>query len=131
MTETDKQPRILLIDDDRFLLDMYSLKFKKSGLEIETSSSTARALEKIRSGKTYDIMLLDIVMPGMDGLEFLETVRKEGLVKETVIIMLTNQQEDYQKAQALEVDGYIIKATMIPSEVVEYVLKTYKDKKKS
>lgn len=130
MSEDKSQIRILLIDDDKFLLDMYSLKFKKSGLEIDTSSSTASALEKIRGGKTYDIVVMDIIMPGMDGLELLEIIRKEKLIPNSTIIMLTNQADDVEKAKNLNVDGYIIKATTIPSEVVEQVLTIFKNKTK-
>ena len=128
MSEPNKQPKILLIDDDRFLLDMYLLKFKKSGFEIDTSSSSANALDKLREGQAYDVILLDIIMPGMDGLELLKTVREEKLVPKAAIIMLTNQADDFEKAKAFGVDGYIIKATMIPSEVVSKVLEVYNKK---
>ena len=128
MTE-NKSLKILLIDDDHFLLDMYSLKFKKSGLDIDVSASSQAALEKIKSGNKYDIILLDIIMPGMDGLEFLKTLREQKLASTSVIIMLTNQADDFEKAKELDIDGYIIKATTIPSEVVEQVLSLYKAKK--
>lgn len=128
MTE-DSQIKILLIDDDKFLLDMYSMKFKKAGLEIDTSSNSLSALDKIRSNK-YDIVLMDIIMPGMDGLELLKKIRDEKLISESTIIMLTNQADDFEKAKELGVDGYIIKATTIPSEVVEQVLTVYKSKQK-
>ncbi len=123
------QIKILLIDDDKFLLDMYSMKFKKSGLEIDTSSNSLSALEKIRTNK-YEIILMDIIMPGMDGLELLKKIREEKLLPESTIIMLTNQADDFEKAKVLGVDGYIIKATTIPSEVVDQVLSVYKGKQK-
>ncbi len=126
MTDENKL-KILLIDDDKFLLDMYLLKFKRSGLEIDTSANSLAALEKIRQN-TYDIILLDIIMPGMDGLELLKVVRDEKLAPTATVIMLTNQADDYQKAKELGCDGYIIKATTIPSEVVEQVLSIYKTK---
>lgn len=130
MEAEKKNLKILLIDDDRFLLDMYILKFKKSGLDIDTASNGTNALEKIRSGEKYDIILSDIIMPGMDGLELLNAIRTEKILPNATIIMLTNQADDYDKAKALGVDGYIIKATTIPSEVVEKVLAIYKNKKK-
>lgn len=125
-----KQIKILLVDDDKFLLDMYSLKFKKSGLDIDVSSTTQGAYEKLNNGEEYDIVLLDIIMPGMDGVELLQKIRVEKLAKESVIIMLTNQADDYEKAKSLGVDGYIIKASTVPSEVVEKVISIYKDNKK-
>jgi two-component system, OmpR family, alkaline phosphatase synthesis response regulator PhoP len=120
--------KILLIDDDKFLLDMYSLKFKKAGLEIDTSSTSTGALEKIRDNSEYNILLLDIIMPGMDGIELLGKIRQEKLAPKAAVIMLTNQADDVEKARALGVDGYIIKATTIPSEVVDQVLTIYKNK---
>ena len=129
MEKEEKKLKIILIDDDRFLLDMYSLKFRKSGLEVDTSSNSQNALDKFKSGNIYDIILLDIIMPGMDGLELLRVMKEEKLAKDSVIIMLTNQADDFDKAKDLNVDGYIIKATTIPSEVVIQVLSIYKNKK--
>ncbi len=130
MTDNQKNLKILLVDDDRFLLDMYLLKFKKSGLDIDTASNGISALEKIKANSDYDMVLMDIIMPGMDGLELLKKIREEKLLTKAVVIMLTNQADDEEKAKAIGVDGYIIKATMIPSEVVEKVLSIYHNKKK-
>ncbi len=121
-----KKIKVFLVDDDRFLLDMYSLKFKKSDIDIETCSNSTDALEKIRTSGGFDIILLDIIMPGMDGVELLKKIRDEKLVPDTKIIMLTNQADDFEKAKLLGVDGYIVKATTIPSEVVEQVVSIYK-----
>ena len=127
MEETDKvenKMNVLLVDDDKFLLDMYTLKFKESGCAVEAIADPLAALEKLRKGETPGIILLDVVMPAMTGFEFLEIVRKEGLAKTSTIIMLTNQgqQEDIDKAMALGAAGYIIKASAIPSEVLAKTL---------
>ncbi|HEY4509204.1 MAG TPA: response regulator [Candidatus Paceibacterota bacterium] len=130
MKEEDKKLKILIVDDDRFLLDMYSLKFKKYGLEVDAMGSSLSALDKLRTGSVYDILILDIIMPSIDGLEFLKRVREEKLVPSAIVIMLTNQADDFEKAKNLDIDGYIIKATTIPSEVVDQVLAVYKSKHK-
>ncbi len=121
----------MIVDDDKFLLDMYSLKFSKTGYEVETSDSTDTALKKIQAGYTPDVLLVDIVMPGMDGIDFVAVLRKEKLVPRAIIIMLTNQgtSEDIGHSQKLDVDGYIVKATTIPSEVLEQVKKICASKK--
>jgi len=128
----DKAQKILLVDDDKFLLDMYALKFSKNGYEVNTAQGTEEALRVIRNGFDPDILLVDIVMPGMDGIEFISVLRKEGLVKKAVIVMLTNQglPDDIARAKALNVDGYIIKATTVPSEVFAEVEKIYAGRKK-
>jgi CheY-like chemotaxis protein len=120
--------RILLIDDDRFLLDMYSLKFKKSGVSMDTSASSTDALAKLRNGGQYDIIILDIIMPTMDGLELLQIMRDDKILPKATVVMLTNQADEIEKAKALGADGYIIKATTIPSEVVAQVLDIHKKK---
>lgn len=119
-----KNYSILLVDDDKFLLDMYSLKFKNGGCTVEAISDSALALDKLRKGFAPDIILLDVVMPGMSGFELLETVKKENLAKGATIVMLSNQglQEDIDKGMQLGASGYIIKASSIPSEVLQKTL---------
>jgi CheY-like chemotaxis protein len=129
---TGKPPKkIFIIDDDKFLLDMYSLKFNKAGYEVKTADSTEEALKVLRDGFVPDVILSDIVMPGQDGLEMVGTIRKERLTPKSVVIMLTNQgaPEDIARAQKLNVDGYIVKATTIPSEVLAEVEKICNSKK--
>lgn len=123
--------KILLVDDDQFLLDMYAIKFNKSGYEVKVSSSTVLALKIIKEGYVPDVILSDIVMPEIDGLEFVSTIRKDNLIQNSVIIMLTNQgaSDDVARAKKLNVDGYIIKATTVPSEVLIQVEKICASKK--
>ena len=119
----EHKKKIFIIDDDNFLLDMYVVKFKERGFDVSTSLDTKEALTKLREGLSPDIILLDIVMPGIDGLEFLEIVRKENLAGDSLKIILSNQWEesDIKKAKELGADDYIVKANVIPSEVLEKV----------
>lgn len=123
--QAQKGKKILFVDDDKFLLDMYALKFSKNGYDVKTADNAEAALRLLKSGFVPDIMLVDIVMPGMDGLEFVSVCEKEGLSKHSVVIMLTNQgnPEDIAKAKSSDVDGYIVKAMTIPSEVLAEVEK--------
>lgn len=116
---------VLLVDDDKFLLDMYRKKFEQSGIDVDVAVGSQEALAKLRGGANPGILMLDIIMPTMDGLELLETIRKESLAKDSVVIMLTNEsdREKIEKAKSLGIQGYIVKATSIPSEVVEEALK--------
>ncbi len=118
------QPKkALFVDDDRFLLDMYALKFSKAGYEVKTADSMEAGLKVLRDGFEPDVMMVDIVMPGPDGLEFMGAVRKEKLAASAAVVMLTNQgsSDDIARAKKLNVDGYIVKATSIPSEVLAEV----------
>lgn len=125
------EKKILVIDDDKFLLDMYSLKFTKAGYTVSVADSTDAALKLLREGLVPDVVLADIVMPGMDGLDMIAVVRSEKLIPKAAIIMLTNQgaSDDVARARKLNVDGYIVKATTIPSEVLAEVEKIRNSKK--
>lgn len=120
-----KKYTVLIVDDDKFLLDMYRKKFEREGSTVDVAVGSEEALVKLRGDANPDILILDIIMPGMDGIGLLETIRKEKLVPNSAIIMLTNEsnQDKIEKAKSLGIKGYIIKATYIPSEVVEEVLK--------
>jgi CheY-like chemotaxis protein len=110
---------IFLVDDDRFLLDMYAVKFKAAGHEVTAFQGGTAVLDALRKGGTPDALLLDVVMPEIDGFEVLDAIRKEKLGGAMKVIMLTNQGQpsDIERATQLKVDGYIIKASAIPSEV--------------
>lgn len=111
---------ILLIDDDKFLVDMYAVKFTQSGFNAHAALSVAEALKTLRDGFPADVILLDLIMPGEDGFSFLETMRKEKIAPKAVIIALTNEMNDAEQAKVMELGAsrYIVKATMLPSEVV-------------
>jgi CheY-like chemotaxis protein len=126
-----KNLKVLIVDDDKFLLGMYSLKFANQGFQVETCMGSMTALEKLREGFRPDILLLDVVMPYLDGLDLLKKIREEKLAPDSIVIMLTNQSQssDIERAKDLEVDGYIVKASTIPSEVLHEVEKIYNKKK--
>lgn len=111
--------RLYLVDDDRFLLDMYAVKFKAAGHEVTAFSSGEEVLTALREQPAPDAVLLDIVMPGVDGFGVLDAIKKEQLAQTTKVIVLSNQgqESDIAKAKELGAVGYIVKASAIPSEV--------------
>jgi CheY-like chemotaxis protein len=111
--------RIYLVDDDRFLLDMYAVKFKNAGHEVRAFQDGQEMLEALRKDPAPDALLLDIVMPAMTGFDLLAAIRREKLAPSTKCIVLSNQGQDsdIEKAKELGAAGYIIKASAIPSEV--------------
>lgn len=112
---------IYLVDDDRFLLDLYVVKFKNAGHEVTAFGGGQELLTALRKedAKVPDAILLDVIMPGMTGFETLEVIRKEHLAQGAKIIFLSNQGQDsdIETTKNLAADGYIIKASVIPSEV--------------
>lgn len=116
----ENNKKILIIDDDNFLLDMYALKFTKSNFDVTTALGPEPALEQLRSGLKPDVILLDIVMPVMDGFELMEKMKEESLASQAVRIILSNrgQPSDIARGEALGASGYIVKATSTPTEVI-------------
>ena len=131
MNEKENKKSILLVDDDEFLLDMYSLKFREEGFAIDIASSGQQALDKIRKG-VFSVILLDIVMPALDGFEVLQQLKKENLALSSIIIILSNlgQKEDIERGMQLGANDYVIKAHFTPREVVEKVKYHLSQKKK-
>lgn len=119
-----KKYKILIIDDDKFLSDMYVIKFKEEGFDVVAASGSSDTLDKLEQEKDFDIVLMDVVMPKMDGFELLEKIKTENLAEGANIIMLSNlgQKSDVEKGYELGADGYIIKAGTTPSGVVKKTL---------
>jgi CheY-like chemotaxis protein len=121
--EGDKK-KILIVDDDSFLLDMYAFKFSQNNFEVHTVSDGAQALEKLKGGLLPDIILIDVIMPGMDGFEVLQKVNDDKLSPNAIKIILSNksQQADIDRGNSLGVSGYIVKANSTPAEVIDQVI---------
>lgn len=119
-----EKKKILIVDDDSFLLDMYALKFSQNNFEVHTAESAAQALEKLKGGLQPEVILLDIIMPEMDGFEMLEVINKEKLSPTSVKIILSNksQQTDIDQGNSLGAAGYIVKANSTPLEVINQVV---------
>ena len=120
--EQDKLPKkVLIVDDDRDLLDMYTLKFKENGFDVIEAFGSVDALSKLKEGFVPDMLILDVVMPSMDGFELLTHIKNEKLAEGAKIMMLSNlgQPADIERGRSLGAHGYVIKASATPSEVVE------------
>lgn len=119
--------RILLIEDDPFLVEIYATKFKESGFVIEVAKDGNQAISMLQESKP-DLVLLDIVMPKMDGFEFLRRIKKSSDLMNIPAVFLTNlgQKEEVEKGLKLGAVDYLVKAHFTPSEVVERVKKILK-----
>lgn len=118
--------KILLIEDDPFLADIYNTKLKEAGYSVSIAIDGEDGLKKTKELKP-DLILLDIVLPNVDGWEFLERIKKvkpEGL--EVVILSNLGQKEEIEKGLSLGATKYLVKAHYTPSEVVAEVKKILK-----
>lgn len=117
-----KKNIVALIEDDPLIAEMYTTKFIKEGYDIKHAADGFEGLELVKKEKP-DIILLDIIMPKMDGFQVLQELRKEAAFKNTPVIMLTNlgQEEDVQKGRALGATDYFIKTNFTPAAIVDKV----------
>ncbi|HLN18966.1 MAG TPA: response regulator [Patescibacteria group bacterium] len=120
----EEKKKILIVEDDSFVMDIYRTKLIQEGMEVETADNGMEALKKIEKLQP-DLILLDIVMPYVDGLEVLKKVRAMEDKKNIPIVLLTNlsQKEEVDQGLALGANDYLIKSHFTPSEVLEKINK--------
>ena len=118
---------IYLVDDDRFLLDLYAVKFKNAGHEVSVFNSGEELLAALRKegAAMPQAILLDLIMPGIGGFEALEAIRKENLASGVKLIVLSNQglDSDIERAKQLLLDAYLSKASVMPPSVLADLLR--------
>ncbi|MDN5819836.1 MAG: response regulator [bacterium] len=115
---------ILIIEDDRFIGEMYVRSLKKDGYEVDWMVDGNDGLVAARN-KQYDLMLLDVMLPERRGTEILEILRngKEDLIPNTRVIVLTNFEQDDESRSAMEnrADAYLIKAEITPKKLISVI----------
>jgi len=113
---------ILLVEDDKFIIDIYTRKLKKAGFSVEIARDGEEALRKVKSIKP-DLLILDIVLPNIDGWEIIKRIKKDKKLKDLKIVALTNLQrgEDIERGKSLGITGYFVKAHYTPSQIVEEI----------
>lgn len=123
-SSSEDKIKILLIEDDPFLLSMYNTKFEMENFKVVTADDGEKGL-KLAQKEAPDIILLDIMLPKMDGFGVLRALRADEKMKRIPVILLTNlsQKEKVKEGLALGADDYLIKAHFMPSEVVEKIKK--------
>ena len=106
----------MIVEDDSFVMDIYQTKLAQAGFDIIEAANGLEAI-KILETENPDLILLDILMPYMDGMEVLEKIKKEERFKNTPVILLTNlsQQEEVKHGLELGARDYLIKSHFTPS----------------
>lgn len=114
--------KVLLVEDDATLIDMYSLKFKEEGYNLLVADNGEAGLA-LALKEVPDVILLDIMMPKMDGFAVLAEIKKNANTKNIPVLMLSNlgQTADVEKGEKMGAKDYIVKASMTPTQVVEKV----------
>lgn len=118
--------KVLIIEDDAMISSMYKTKLEQDGYQVECANNGAEGLEKAKSADA-DIILLDVIMPQLDGFSVLEELRSKMGIK-VPIIMLTNlgTEEDREKGAKMGATDYLVKSSITPAQVSELVAKNLK-----
>lgn len=120
---------ILLVEDDTMVSSIYQAKFEADGFRVLIAQDGASGLDLAKKGKP-DIIMLDVILPGLDGFSVLEGVKKDKATKSTPVIMLTNlgTEEDKAKGKKMGAVDYLVKASLTPAEVSDKIRKILKIK---
>ena len=118
--------KVLLVEDDPFLIDIYSTKLSESGFEVHLAKDGGDALDSCKKFKP-DVIILDIVLPHTDGWQILKQLKAEEGLKDVKIIILSNlsQKEEVEKGLSLGADKYLIKSDYTPTQVVGEISKFF------
>lgn len=114
--------KILIVEDDKFLRELIAKKLSEEGFIVEEASDGEEGIRKIKEGRP-DLILLDLILPSIDGFEVLEKIKKDLETKPIPVIILSNlgQKEDIERGLKLGAFDYLVKAHFTPGEVIEKV----------
>jgi len=114
---------VLVVEDDHFLSDIYKVQFLSHGCEVKVAEDGNKALEILKTFKP-DIILLDLIMPGMDGFDFLEAFAKHPDRKKVKVYVLSNlgQESEKQRCQAYGIKKFFVKTDTSFGQIINEVL---------
>jgi len=122
--------KILMIEDDMAIVDIYKTALEAKGFSVDVANYGEEAKEKFKKvekgeEKKPDLILLDIVLPDVNGIDLLAEMRKKKILADIPVFALTNYSDEELKKQgsSLNVEEYIIKAEKLPGEVADMVKK--------
>lgn len=117
--------KILLVEDDDMISSVYKIKFEADGFKVLIAADGAKGLELAKKEKP-DIIMLDVILPGLDGFSVLEEIKKDKITRSIPVIMLTNlgTADDKIKGQKMGALDYLVKASLTPGQISEKIEKT-------
>ncbi|HSX52779.1 MAG TPA: response regulator [Patescibacteria group bacterium] len=119
---TTQSKRLLCIEDEHFISELYARALTKAGYDVKVIIDGAEGLAEAKTGH-YDIILLDLMVPNLDGIQILRQLRELQPPISSKIIITTNLEEDPEHRHEIEkqADGYLIKAEITPRQLVEFL----------
>lgn len=131
MKNKEKPKAVLIVDDDKFICDIYEKIFTKENIKTKILHSGKEMVDKLeKKDEIYDVIILDIFMSEMDGFEALENAQEKNLLsKETVLIVLSNQTDKIAQEKALKLGAnkFIVKSSLLPEEIAKEVIEIYQE----
>ena len=120
--KTQSTKKILVVEDEEYIRDLYVQILQKEGYLVDSASDGEEAFMKM-SKKEYDLILLDIILPKIDGLQVLEKLKKESIKITAPVVLLTNLSQEVVVAKAMNygVRGYMVKSDLTPSDILTEV----------
>lgn len=112
--------KILIIEDEKAMSDLVSIRFKVEGFEVDQAFNLTEAKQKLATGSKYDVILTDYLLPDGDLVEFLTQLRADPTLKDLPIVIMTNYVEDLNndKLKSLGVLDILIKYQVVPAQMV-------------
>ncbi len=122
--EANKKRKILIVEDDKFLRELMSQKLLNEKFEVEEAIDGENGLKKMKE-KRPDLVLLDLILPGVDGFEVLAKMREDPSLESIPVIILSNlgQREDIERGLKLGASDYLVKARFTPGEIIDKIKK--------
>jgi DNA-binding response OmpR family regulator len=122
-----KNKKILVVEDDPMISSMYKTKFEVDGFDVFIADNGVIGLELAKKEKP-DIIVLDVILPQLDGFSVLEKIKQDKTIKDTPVIMLTNlgTEEDKAKGEKMGALDYLVKASLTPGEVSKKIKQALK-----
>lgn len=129
MDEVKKTTQVLIVEDDRFLRDLLQQKLTKEGFNTIAAVDGEEGLRMAKE-KTPQLILLDLILPGVDGFEVLHKMKSDDTLRAIPVIVLSNlgQKEDMERAMSAGADDFMVKAHFTPTEIVSKVRELIKEK---
>lgn len=118
--QSNNKKMILIVEDDTVIGNVLNLKLKSEGYHVDSATDGKEGLEFL-TATTYDLVILDLIMPIMDGFEVLEAVNDQNIQAHIVVMSNLGQHEDIEKAKQLGAKDYLIKANTPLNKIVEYI----------
>jgi len=120
ITKSGKRKKILIVEDEQALRHAMVLKLSQTNFEIDSAADGREGMDKIIANH-YDFILLDLILPKMDGFEILQQMQQKGIKSNVVVLSNLSQEEDVIKVKKYGARDYFIKSNIQLSDLVTYI----------